>query len=372
MPARFAATIVAALVAGVVAPLAPASTATYAAEARTSPAFAPAAVVVDPGCTYDQDYAQAAVDGSGVVHGFFNVDGNESFSCASPSTWRFAGHRLAWSAAKAPVAAQVMSVAVDTTGTYLLYASSTGIHLRKRWASGTVTDRRLSTRGLGTHIVPTGDVVARSGRWWAVWTENSLGSAGLGQTDLYQARTIGTDLARTRLTRSTSWSDADPQIALRPTSGAVLVWDRQEFAFGLTFQVMKATSSHGVWSIHRFTGAGTMNWLADVVVTKASTAITWTRDGSVLYADNAGGTWHVRSLGPGDASRIARSAGRTFVAYDDHGYVKLAVRGTDGTWSRALVTPLQGRFVHAVTAYNGRATVLYTDGIRLLARTQSS
>ncbi|MFL6136750.1 MAG: hypothetical protein ACJ74O_03005 [Frankiaceae bacterium] len=340
------------------------------ATARAAAALGPVTTVVAPGCTYDQDYAQAWVDGAGQVHGFFSVDGNESFSCASPSTWRFDGRDPAWTAVKAPIAAHVMSVTGDSTGVYLLYAATDGIHLRKRWPHGAVTDRRLSARGLGTHIVPTGDVVARSGGWWAVWTENSHPS-GFGQTDLYQARTIGADLSRTRLTTSTEWSDADPQLALRPGGGAVLVWDRQPVAESTIAQVMKGTTSGGPWHVAGFTGTSGLSWLPDVAVTATSTAITWTHDGTVRYSDDAGGAWHPRTLGSGDAPRIARSAGRTFVAYDDHGYVRLATRGTGGTWATTTVTPLQGRYVHAVTAYQGRATVLYTDFRRLLARTQS-
>jgi hypothetical protein len=339
--------------------------------AATTAALGPAAVAVAPGCTYDQDYAQAWVDGSGVVHGFFSVDGNESFSCASPSTWRFDGRGTSWSSAQARVAAHVMSVTGDSTGVYLLYAATDGIHLRKRWPHGAVSDRRLSPRGLGTHIVPTGDVVARAGEWWAVWTENSNPS-GFGQTDLYQARTIGAHLSRARLTTSTGWDDADPQLALRPSGGAVLVWDRQPVAeAGSIAQVMKGVSSGGAWHVVGFTGASGLNWLPDLAVTRTSTAITWTSNGTVRYTDNTGGGWHPRVLGSGDAPRIARSAGRTFVAYDDHGYVRLATRGTGGAWSTTTVTPLLGRFVHAVTAYGGRATVLYTDSRRLLARTQS-
>jgi hypothetical protein len=142
----------------------------------------------------------AGAGGDGVTRGFASyVD----WSCVTPI-----GHGSpivylersgsGWRSERTPYVGTVLAVAVDVTGTYLLYNSevgqpNSGLRITKRLADGTFTGGRELAPG----PADDGDLIVSGGAWWAVWSQSGPnGTPG----DLYQARTMVAAQASHRIT----------------------------------------------------------------------------------------------------------------------------------------------------------------------------
>jgi hypothetical protein len=338
------------------------ATAAAAVPARAVGAFAPAVTVVDLGCAGDAySAARASLGGDGTVRGWAVSTG---VGCSDDRIWYFEGARGSWRRERSPFRGRVLDAASDGTGAYLLYLAADGVHLSKRTPGGTYTAGRLLTGS--TYRYSQGAVMAKSGSWWAVWTEQT-GENRFGdpESGLFQAKTYGTDQARQRITFNGD-SDVQPDLALRPGGGAVLVWTRVT-ELPETGSVRVATSADGAWTSRAFaTGGdfGPYNQTPRVATDGRWTYITWEFDRHVIEADNHSGSFHRhRFFTPGSEPSVAVSGGRTFVAWATLGstghpaHVFVAERA-GGTWTGVNLPRVAWESVEELTAYRGKATVL--------------
>jgi hypothetical protein len=334
--------------------------------ARAVGAFGPAVTVVDLGCVSNGfGGAKASLGGDGVVRGWVESAGP---ACGDDRIWYFQGAGRSWTRERSPYRGALLAASSDGTGAYVLYQAADGIHLSRRTPGGTYTAGRLLS---ASNRFPEGAVIAKSGSWWAVWTEqtgeNRFGDPVLS---LFQAKTYGTDQARQRITAHGGDSDSEPDLALRPGGGAVLVWSRH-IDLDENDQIRVATSADGRWTSRSFAGpTGFDSYRAPQVAADSRwTYITWMLDQHVNESDNRSGRFHGhRFFTPGWYPRIAVSGGKTFVAWSAHSrsdepYHVFVAERAGTTWTGLNLPRVTPAFeiTEEVTAYGGKATVLQLD-----------
>jgi hypothetical protein len=258
----------------------------------------------------------------------------------------------------------VLAVAADETATYVMYVNGIEIRVGKRTTAGVFTSRGIDA-WYGDDF-PTGDIIARDGRWTGVWSRQT-GPAG-GPTRLFQAGS----------TSVVSWihsvtSDVSDHLPTLAYSGAtpVLIWVRSVSTQpGSDLMVSKRMPSGGWEGPRRFATAGTDNLAPDMAVAGGRTFVTWYRDGFVMVASNAGGSFtsHRFAVG-GFGTHVAVSSTGGVV---DHAFVtwtatatgrvffaESATTGTvHGTWEGGYVGPVDS-FGWAVGVAGAKATVTY-------------
>jgi hypothetical protein len=329
--------------------------------AEASWAVPAAATVVPAGCAASGRSGDAVAAGDGSVRGFTRFEGG---TCTSGTVWYFQGSETAWTPVASPYKGRVLAVADDGSATYLLYAAADGTRITSRTRGGVFTPgRRVSPVTAGS-----GDVIAQGGRWWAVWSEPSGSRASL-----YQARTIGTALARRRVTFAAA-ADARPSLA-RTVTGAVMAFDRSSAGRSDLYQA-RATVG-GNWSLTRFTSDGQSSRPA-LAVAGSAAYLAWQRGPRIAEASGAwaslrGHTFATAGTGP----RVAVSGGHFVVAWSTtpstgppHAF--LAERGGAVWTGNDITAAAPGReTVVALTARAGNATVLGAETGRLWAKTQT-
>jgi hypothetical protein len=335
--------------------------------ARAVGTFGPPVTVVPSPCSFVFADADAALGSDGLTRGFVTYNGP---GCAF-EIWYFQGSGSTWTRQLSPYQGVVLGVAVDGTDTYLLYAASDGVRITKRTAAGFTPGRRLSGVGLGGAVEPRGDVIATGGTWWAVWSEQVGPGGEFAQTELFQAKTYGTDRNRQRITFVTNRDDTAPSLAKRPGGGAVLAWERNDGARGEVSDIRVATSADGTWSSRAFATAGNLNSQPDLFTAGSSTFAAWIRDGRAVAADNTGGvfTSHTFLTPASFRPRVAASLGRVFVIWTTPAPRTFFAERVAGAWSGTFLSD-PDRPGLAVTARAGKATVLMLSALRLFARTE--
>jgi hypothetical protein len=338
-----------------------------AVPARAVGSFGPPVTVVPSPCSFVSADLDAALGSDGRTRGFVTYNGT---GCDF-EIWYFQGSGSSWTRQLSPYRGVVLGVAVDGQDTYLLYAASDGVRITKRTAAGAFTaGRRLSTFGLGGAIEPRGDVIATGGTWWAVWDEPVGPGGEFAQTELFQAKTYGTDLARQRITFN-GVCDAAPSLAKRPGGGAVLAWERNDCEAGQVSDVWIASSLNGSWTSRPLATGGNLNTQPDLSTAGAATFVAWIRDGHAVEADNTSGEFrsHTFVTLASFRPRVAASLGRVFVIWTTPGNRTFFAERVGGTWSGAYLSdPPRPGF--AVTARGGKATALMLSSLRLFARTE--
>jgi len=321
----------------------------------------------------------------GLLHGF------ASLLCSSPvpQLVYVEGRDGRWSGFMAPYDGRVIAVATDATGTYVLLQTPSGVGLAKRTRSGRfLSPQPLSGRmGLGSGFFPDGDLVAAGGAWWAVWNER-LGGTGSPER-LFQAKTIGTDVQRQRITWWRPAFDDQPTLALRPGGGAVLAWTRyvpcDDCVSGFFTRVFLGSSRDGRWSFRPLSERGQATFGSqtvrpDLATVGRSVVAPYVSGHDLVVVENVLGRSRKDRLRdafavPPPVTRVTGSKSGTFVAW--HGgdspapHVMVAQR-RHGGWRRVDVTPdaVTDRLLVAMVARGRTLTVLYSDGTRLVARTQ--
>jgi hypothetical protein len=338
-----------------------------AVPARAVGAFGPPVTVVPSPCAFVFSDADAALGSDGLTRGFVTYNGT---GCDF-EIWYFQGSGSSWTRQLSPYRGVVLGVAVDGGDTYLLYQASDGVRITKRTAAGGFTaGHRLSSFGIGGAVTPRGDVIATGGTWWAVWDEPVGPGGEFAQTELFQAKTYGTDLATQRITAN-ALCDAAPSLAKRPSGGAVLAWERNDCEVGEVSDVWIASSLDGAWTSRPLATGGNLNTQPDLFTAGAATFIAWIRDGRAVEADNTSGVFrsHTFVTGASFRPRVAVSLGRVFVIWTTPQNRTFFAERVAGAWSGAYLSdPPRPGF--AVTARGGKATVLMLSGLRLFARTE--
>jgi hypothetical protein len=336
--------------------------------ARAVGAFGSPVTVVPSPCSFIAADLDGALGSGGLTRGFVTYNGT---GCDF-EIWYFQGSGSSWTRQLSPYQGVVLGVAVDGGDTYLLFAASNGVWITKRTAAGVFTPgHRLSSFGIGGAVEPRGDVIATGGTWWAVWDEPVGPGGEFAQTELFQAKTYGSDLARQRITFLLAACDEAPSLAKRPGGGAVLAWERNDCEVGALSDIWVASSLDGAWTSRPLATAGNLNHQPDLFTAGAATFIAWTRDGRAVEADNTSGAFrsHTFVTGASFRPRVAVSLGRAFVIWTTPQNRTFFAERVAGTWSGAYLSdPPRPGFV--VTARGGKATVLMLSGLRLFARTE--
>jgi hypothetical protein len=300
--------------------------------------------------------------------------------------WFAAGGSQGWTRSRSPYRGVVLGVAADDTATYLLYvqwdASRTplGLAVTKRTHDGRYFPSTVLSRTAGTGAVATnGDVAARGGRWWAVWSQQVGPGGEFAHQQLFQAGTVAglTVQAAQATTTATDVEDSEPSISL-DAAGAVLAWTRQsQPARPGPADVWVAVSSGGTWQRARaFSTAGTDNVEPDVLRSGAVTVVGWSRDGRVVTSDNSTGAFreHV-FLVRGGEPRVGVAGGSLLTAWTagtetDASYRVLFARSPKGgnAWESSYLSSY-GEPLQALVGVNGRATAVIGARTSVVSRT---
>jgi hypothetical protein len=333
--------------------------------------FGPVTEVYDPDCRAADVSGDAAVGSDGVVRGFTVSSGG---SCpASPAIRYFELDGADVVLHTTSQRGDIVAVASDTTGVYLLYQAGDGsLRLIKRRSNGTMTTSRVLSRVAEGGPVE-GDLVASGGSWWAVWTE----PRGHGVT-LNQARTIGTDVKFQRLANN-GGLELSPSLALRPGNQVAMAWSRAGSIDSLSVELWVAsTDSTGRWRSRPFELAPLQSGLAHLLPSIAAhgseTYLAWQANERIVVATNDGGTWRSKVfMTPGAAPSVSTSQGKVFVGFtslNSPGRAFLAQR--NATWTGAFVSPRTpyDQLMAGTFAARGKVTALMLSPTRLYARSQ--
>jgi hypothetical protein len=330
----------------------------------------PGAVVIDRDCVAESIAGDAARDARGVTRGFVVFEGG---TCgAARRIWWFAGSGDDWDSGRTPYRGMVMAATADGDMGVVLFANGDGTFLGRRRANGTFTPtRRLSRSGLTGAVIPSGDVVAMGGRFWAVWSEQVGPGGEFAQTELFQSQNIGQGhyfdgvMPRTRITRSRSGDDHPTLVAEPPgvtDQTFALAWSRNDGARGLTSDLMFArATADGVWQSTRFATRG-YNTAPDLFATGRLLWLAWTRDGHPALTSRTADGWRTgrtfsaqRALDPS----VATSGGEVFLGWTTPRSADISMAHRDGAWEVVTVTRAAApRNLLAVTSGGGRATVV--------------
>jgi len=341
--------------------------------------FTAPVTISDPRCDFDQQHVQTAADTTGRVRGFATLWGSDcnpnldityiAALTSDNSTWvrRSTGLR------GFPVAA-----AVDTTGTYLLYVSYPGLNLRlvKRTNDGTVSaGRTLSTHVASDGSLAQGALVARNGRYWAVWREHVRADGTPGdefdQTDLFEANTFTGAPARTRLTTSARW-DGAPSLAF--TSGTAfpltLTWTNGGSDYGdggaQTDLKTGTRTATGSWHTRVLTAAGYHNFWPEVKVSTAATYVVWNQDGATVLGTVKAGVLSTKEFVVGGAQSVRprlavdSGSGSIAVAWTTGTGRVIAADRSLGVWTSRYASPATPvtQLLTGLSTRNGRPTVV--------------
>jgi hypothetical protein len=278
--------------------------------------------------------ADAATSADGLVRGFVNGSG----SGCTRRIWYFRGSGSSWFHLRTPYVGAVVATANDTTGTYVLFSNSLGLHVGKFTSAGvfrpTVRLSRITT-------TVGGDIVATGGRWWAVWPE-PVGQ--FGTDELFQSKTIGADVSRQRITRN-ALPDILPSLTL-PSGRPTLVWQRNDSPVEPdNTDVIKATFVNGRWSPVALLTRGQFNSEPAVSSSGRRIDIGWIRDSAASIAESTGGRYSVHVFprpedGQAVSPRVGTRGSTAYLGWIAAGGVDesilLATRRS-GTWSTRTI-----------------------------------
>ncbi|MCU1692217.1 MAG: hypothetical protein JWM64_1308 [Frankiales bacterium] len=353
--------------------------------AAAEESFGPRVVVAAPGCagTGSSSASDAAYGGGRLraFSGFYNG------ACGGRITFSSGGSQ-GFAQTATPYRGVVQAVAADDVATYLLYVVwdargvPTGLGVTQRTHAGRFFPTTVLSTVAGTGAVPTtGDLAARDGRWWAVWSEQVGPGGELAHQQLFQAGTHpGTTRAKQRMTSTPAdVDDSVPALAL-DDRGAVFTWSRRsQPARPGPADVWVAVSAGSTWERARaFSDAGGEDVDPDVARVGAVTLLAWARDGRVVEADNSSGSFreHVFQV-PGQEPTVALAGGGLLVSWltgaaeTDQSYRVLTARGLKGgrAWDSAYVSD-PGETLAATVGVNGRATVVMGSRSAVFSRTR--
>jgi hypothetical protein len=282
-----------------------------------------------------------------------------------------------------PFRGRVLGVANDVSATFVMYADATQIRVGKRTSSGQFSSRLIAGwSGGGT--LPTGDVIARNGQWFGVWSVPFGPGGEFAQTELFFA---ASGRAAQRLTTTAgNIDDSEPTLAYAGTI-PVLIWTEAiaPAVPGQSNLIVSRFRGNGQWEPRRvFASNGFANGSPDMTIAGPFTYVTWTRDGGTMVASNATGafTSH-RFLTPARAPKVgvataAGTADHVFVTAtasraggDEVWFAESATTGNvGGTWSGAFIAPA-GTRAFGVGAFATKATVVYGNATSMVARAQA-
>jgi hypothetical protein len=327
----------------------------------------------------------AAADARGRLHGFA---GYESSSCGK-RIYYFEGAGTSWTTRSTSLVGSVVDVAQDTTGTYLLYvinelSGSAELAVARRAPDGTITRLAIVAPVSGTAQGQRGSIVARGGKWLAVWSQ---GNGTATDNDLYQFGTLYGSPGTSSPVAIGSGNDMAPALTFAPDGAVILAFTRTQ-STGKVVRVARTTNG-GTWSWRTAGSSLPIDpYFAslDLAVTSAGTFVSWTErvDGisQMVVADDLTGSWRrqrppaVYDSANWDGSIVASGA-KVLAGYSSgdeypNDTVNFAKRTTaTGAWTEVPADPAPGSIdskgVAGVFLFGSAATALVASGDRLYA-----
>jgi hypothetical protein len=275
----------------------------------------------------------------------------------------------------------VMAVTSDATATYVLYFNDFQIRVGKRTNTGVFSSRAVDT--WTGNARPTGDIIARDGRWFGVWSKQVGPGGEFAQHELFSS---GTGLPRSQVTTTAgNINDLGPTLAYSGTI-PVTIWSRRTTSElpGEPSNLIVKKYIGGTWQGERvFASLGTDNFSPDMSIRAGRTFVTWHRDGFIVVASNATGSFTSHRFNtPGFRPRVAasRTSGvidHVFVTWtvfagaeDRVFFAESASTGSvQGTWDGTTIA--SGAFPIAVGGFATKAIVTYATASTVTARAQT-
>jgi hypothetical protein len=366
----------------------------FVAPNSASAATAPVAVLKNtcPDGYLDSSTVAAARGGDSRVHGFANF--KYSDQCGDKVTY-FEGAGTSWKAKATALVGKVVSVAADSTGTYLLYIiheiGVSELAVAKRANDGTIT--RHAVVAPVNESLPQdgrGSIVAKNGAWFAVWPQ---ATATPGKYVLYQAETMfggGAEPGAFYLGVPTTPASTDthPVLTMAPDGQPQLFFSRA--AAGGGQDLLLAPGAYGAWGDATRVAAGvtiSSQYAAlDASVTTSTTFLSWTTGSDtgdqVVIASGSPGAWRTSTppagANPGTwAAHIAGSGTTVYAAFgagdSPPGGAYLGAKAGTKAWTTSdATTGIPGSidtFGVAALIYNGsgKSTALIYSGHQLYA-----
>ncbi|HEY6749606.1 MAG TPA: hypothetical protein VI357_28300 [Mycobacteriales bacterium] len=133
---------------------------------------------------------------------------------------------------------------------------------------------------------PRGDVVARDGLWFGVWTKQVGPGGEFADVELFQG---GSAQPFRRIVNRPDLADVDPALAYSGTI-PVLVWSRlQQPERPGPADVWVAKYLNGGSQSRVFASLGSLNLSPDIATAGGLTFVTWERAGAIVVAGNSTG-----------------------------------------------------------------------------------
>ena len=305
----------------------------------------------------------AVTNEAGATHGFVGCSDHGHL-------FYFHGSGTSYSWTENRVLAKPLAVADDGQSTFALgikAGTNNVLLLVRRRHSGGTTVTRISRH---VNATTSAGLVARDGKWWAVWDEATQSSTNA----LFEAKTMGGSRDRHRLNVGPGMPfNTEPTLALRPGGGVALAWHRfSNTDRGDTWVGMNGGSG---WNF-RLRQAGVDHPSITRVGNRLALIVT---DG--VKADGSGkaclrlwasGQWSAQhcftkgysaTVTGADKPLVAESNGKIFVAWSHasstfsfSGFI--AERTKAGTWSEAKISGRHNESVAVLGASHGKAIVL--------------
>ena len=275
-----------------------------------------------------------------------------------------------------PYTGKVLATAWDgVDALYVIFTQGSDLKVAKRTEStGAYSGTTLLASGAG--VVPfTADVVASAGKWWAVWSAQTGPGGEFAQTELFQRHTLLGAAATTRITH-TAASVGDAQPTLGYNGGLVTLISSRTTnpAIPGPSDLRIATSTGGSWTSTTLASAGTTNDRPDSVNVNGVTYVAWQRDGAIVQADNAGGTFATHTFAThGVGPKVGASGGRVFVGWtigSSSSQQLFFAERSAGSWTGVVLASFPG-VAAAVLGQGGKARAIYGEDERFHLRAQT-
>jgi hypothetical protein len=326
--------------------------------ATPSPAFAASPTIVPvltslcTGGLLTSGSTQAAKGGDGKVRGF--TSSQEGADCGDRITF-FQGAGSSWASGPTSLYGNVIDVAADSTGTYLLYLNTrppqrgaapppaAELAVTTRLNNGTFSQPHwlADVESLAPVSAGRGSIIANNGRWFAVWPQTS---SDVAEYVLYQADAMwdGGDpdqFARPAPTTPVA-SDTNPALAMGADGQPRLLWQRS-VADGRK-DLLLAQGAYGAWQpatrVAEGVAINTFFPAVDMVATDDRIFTTWTTTLDLGVGGSADGRVVVGSSSDNGASFVLSSppvvpdyqAGNSAILQASSSSVFAAFNTTDG------------------------------------------
>jgi hypothetical protein len=201
--------------------------------------------------------------------------------------------RDGWNGRVLSVLGRPLATAQDRTGTYVLLELHQGYErkaaLVRRDPHGRYTTRVLSAEG----YVGSGALVARAGKWWAVWT--CVRGAGRGYS-LCEAGTLFGATPPQRITDEAA-GDFAPSMALRTDGRLDLMWSRSTQTLeGSDEELWIARRDAVGWSARRLRARPNASFYGRLAGDGRHRFATWIQNSRPVIASDESGSWVVHEL----------------------------------------------------------------------------